>query len=269
MAAPRKKAASKKKSPKAASARPKGGRAAPAKLGKRRVRPGRARPGSDAERALLATDVKLGSPAKAVKGKKIVEAPAPPAGRPEGLTYDPPVTSPAFAIEAARLLRDLNCTEIVALDVKGLSPLADYLVVASGTSDRQMSTVATAVSHLARERGEPIKSAATDTRTTWCVVDCIDTVVHIFEPTTRTYYDVENMHDGAKKLDWERGAPARGAGATRLMRGTAGDADDDSDEGTEAAGATDESIAEARDEAAERSRQARERARARTRRTTE
>jgi ribosome-associated protein len=149
------------------------------------------------------------------KGNKAAAAAAAPA-----LPYRLPVSSPAFAIEAARLLRGLNCTDIVVLDVRQQSHLADYLVLASGTSDRQMSTVAGAVAALARERGEPVKSSASDTRTTWSVVDCIDTIVHVFEPSTRAYYDLETIHEGATRIDWEDGAPTiRGGQASTAGEG--------------------------------------------------
>jgi len=146
------------------------------------------------------------------------------------LPYRLPVSSPAFAIEAARLLRGLNCTDIIVLDVRTQSQLADYLVLASGTSDRQMATVADAVAALARERGEPVKSSASDTRTTWSVVDCIDTIVHVFEPSTRAYYDLETIHEGAKRIDWEDGAPKLRSGATSGGEPEAGEARRASDE---------------------------------------
>ncbi len=174
-----------------------------AKVVSTRARPGaRSRPAGPAAKS-KSSKASAGSS----NGTGAVNAPNP-------LPYRLPVSSPAFAIEAARLLRGLNCTDIIVLDVRTQSQLADYLVLASGTSDRQMATVADAVAALARERGEPVKSSASDTRTTWSVVDCIDTIVHVFEPSTRAYYDLETIHEGAKRIDWEDGAPKLRSGAT-------------------------------------------------------
>ena len=48
----------------------------------------------------------------------------------------------AFALEAAKVAEGLHCTDIVVLDLKGKSPATDYFVIATGTSARQMRTVA-------------------------------------------------------------------------------------------------------------------------------
>ena len=48
----------------------------------------------------------------------------------------------AFAIDAARVLRDDKCDDVTLLDVRGLSHVSDYVLIASGTSERQMKTAA-------------------------------------------------------------------------------------------------------------------------------
>ncbi|MBL0871322.1 MAG: ribosome silencing factor [Phycisphaerales bacterium] len=120
---------------------------------------------------------------------------------PPAVVPPPAPVLPEVTLQIARTLRDLKCTDVLILDVRGHSQLADYLVLASGTSDRQMRTVADEVTRLARQRGEPVVSTSADTRTTWIVIDCFETVVHIFEPTTRAYYDLESMHEGARRLN--------------------------------------------------------------------
>lgn len=117
--------------------------------------------------------------------------------------------SPEFAKLAARLLRDLHCTDVTLLDVRGRSSLADYLVIGTGTSDRQMRSVADAVKHLAHGKNEPVLSVNADDRTTWVLVDCVETVVHIFEPNTRLYYDLEGMYADAQRLPWSEIAEAK------------------------------------------------------------
>lgn len=120
---------------------------------------------------------------------------------PPAVVPPPAPVLPEVTLQIARTLRDLKCTDVLILDVRGHSQLADYLILASGTSDRQMRTVADEVTRLARQRGEPVVSTSADTRTTWIVIDCFETVVHIFEPTTRAYYDLESMHEGARRLN--------------------------------------------------------------------
>lgn len=118
-------------------------------------------------------------------------------------TSDPAETR-AFAIEAARLASDDKCEDVLLLDVRNLSQVADYLIVASGTSDRQMRSVADDVDELAAKHRYPVFRRDADDRTTWIVVDCVDVVVHIFEPNTRAHYDLEMLWADAPKVEWER-----------------------------------------------------------------
>ena len=53
-------------------------------------------------------------------------------------------TAESFSIEAARLLSDSHCEDVLVFDVRGISQLTDYLVLATGTSDRQIKAVGTA-----------------------------------------------------------------------------------------------------------------------------
>jgi ribosome-associated protein len=109
-----------------------------------------------------------------------------------------------FVIEAARLLNDLHCQDIVALDVRGLSPVTDYIVIASGTSDRQIRSVGDNVEDLAQQYGFSRYGRETDGKTTWVVVDFVDVVCHLFEPATRGHYDLEMMWGDAKPIAWRR-----------------------------------------------------------------
>lgn len=108
----------------------------------------------------------------------------------------------AFAKEAAQLMDDLKCTDVLVMDVRGKSQVTDYIVVASGTSDRQMRSVAQTVAELAEQRGHPPYRSNADTRTTWVIMDCVDVVVHLFEPNTRLHYDLEMMWGDAPRISW-------------------------------------------------------------------
>jgi ribosome-associated protein len=116
---------------------------------------------------------------------------------------DPKVVR-GFAVDAARLLSDNKCQDIVLLDVTSLSQVSDYLIVGSGTSDRQMRSTADDVIELAAKQGSSAFRKDVDDRTTWIVVDFVDVVVHIFEPNTRAHYDLEMLWQDAPRLEWER-----------------------------------------------------------------
>jgi len=110
----------------------------------------------------------------------------------------------SFAIEAARMVRDDKCDDVVLLDVRELSQVSDFLVIGSGTSDRQMHTVLKHVEELAKGRGYPSFRSNSDDRSTWLLVDFVDVVVHLFEPNTRAHYDLEMLWGDAPRIEWER-----------------------------------------------------------------
>ena len=117
-----------------------------------------------------------------------------------------------FAIEAARLLADRHCEAVRLMDVRGLSQVCDYVLVGSGTSDRQMKSLADELSDLGRDRDQPVFRTDRDDRVTWVVVDFVGVVVHLFEPDQRTHYDLEGLWSDAHIVPWQReaGAPMTG-----------------------------------------------------------
>ncbi len=109
-----------------------------------------------------------------------------------------------FAIDAARLLSDLHCTDIVVLDVRGRSQMNDYVVIATGTSDRQIRSVGESVQDLGHERGMVRFGREVDSKSSWVVVDFSEVVVHVFEQQARGYYDLEMLWGDAPRLRWRR-----------------------------------------------------------------
>lgn len=114
-----------------------------------------------------------------------------------------------LAIDAARLLSDDKCEDVLCLDVRSLSQLSDYIIIGTGTSDRQMRSAADDVADLAQTHNYPIFKRSQDDRATWIVLDCVDVVVHIFEPNTRAHYDLEMLWGDAERVDWSRPAPGK------------------------------------------------------------
>tara|TARA_X000001036_G_scaffold112294_1_gene105192 strand:+ start:662 stop:1060 length:399 start_codon:yes stop_codon:yes gene_type:complete len=108
--------------------------------------------------------------------------------------------SAAFAVEAGRLLQDRHCEDVVLLDVTGLSQVCDYVLIATGTSDRQMKSVAVEVKNLGEEMQLPAFRKNIDSGATWIVVDFVTVVLHMFEPQRRAYYDLEDLWSDAKRV---------------------------------------------------------------------
>ena len=110
-----------------------------------------------------------------------------------------------FAIEAARLLDDRHCEDVRLLDVRGLSQVCDYVLLGSGTSDRQMKSVASELKDLGGEHDHRCFRTNQDAAATWIVADFIDLVAHVFEPAQRAYFDLEGLWSDASSIEWQRG----------------------------------------------------------------
>jgi ribosome-associated protein len=109
-----------------------------------------------------------------------------------------------FAIEAARLAQDRHCTDVRLLDVRGLSHVCDFVLVASGTSDRQVKSVGAEMEDLGVEHEMTRFRTTADPASTWVVVDFVDVVVHLFEPARRTYYDLDDLWVDATEVEFAR-----------------------------------------------------------------
>ena len=109
-----------------------------------------------------------------------------------------------FAIEAARLLADRHCEDILIFDVRGSSPVTKYIVIGTGTSDRQIKSIGAEVGELGGEHDFPRYGSDRDGASTWLVVDLVEVMVHLFEPATRGHYDLEMMWGDAPQISWRR-----------------------------------------------------------------
>ena len=109
-----------------------------------------------------------------------------------------------FAIDVARLLADDKCEHVVVIDVREISQVAGYIVIGSGTSDRQMASALDNAQDLGKDKGFQSWRTSKDDRSTWLLADFVDVVVHLFEPNTRAYYDLETMWGDGHRVEWKR-----------------------------------------------------------------
>lgn len=109
-----------------------------------------------------------------------------------------------YVIDAARLLNDLHCEDIVIFDVREHCELTDYILIATGTSDRQIKSVGSDLEVAAKAAGLEKFGREVDEMTNWLVIDLIDVVAHLFEPAARAHYDLEMMWGDAPKVKWRR-----------------------------------------------------------------
>jgi len=107
-----------------------------------------------------------------------------------------------LSIAAAGIAAERRCSDILVLDLRGKSPATDFFVIATGTSDRQMRTVADEINEQAKSSGFSLFGRAGYEQARWILLDFIDVVVHIFDSEFRDYYDLELLWGDAKKINF-------------------------------------------------------------------
>jgi ribosome-associated protein len=105
-----------------------------------------------------------------------------------------------FATAAAMVAKERHCSDIVILDLRGISPATDYFVIATGTSARQMRTVADEISDEARKMHFKRFGRAGYEQARWILLDYVDVVIHLFDEQYRDYFDLELLWGDAKRL---------------------------------------------------------------------
>jgi ribosome-associated protein len=92
---------------------------------------------------------------------------------------------------------------VVILDVRGISPITDYLVLATGTSARQMATVMTQVEELGEAQGFSCLPNSGYEGDTWLLCDLVDVVIHLFNTESRQFYDLDSLWGDAQRVEWK------------------------------------------------------------------
>jgi ribosome-associated protein len=91
-------------------------------------------------------------------------------------------------------LEDSKAKDIVTIDLHGKSDMADFMLIASGTSDRHVSAIADHLTTYIKEHTKASILAVEGLRdANWVLVDTGDIIVHIFRPEVRTFYNLEKM----------------------------------------------------------------------------
>lgn len=88
---------------------------------------------------------------------------------------------------------DKRAEDIVALNMKGISLIADYFIICHGNSDKQVQAIAREIKEKAQENGYDIKRMEGFDEAKWILVDLGDVVAHVFHRDERTYYNLERL----------------------------------------------------------------------------
>ncbi len=105
---------------------------------------------------------------------------------------------------AAHVAEQNRGRDIVILDLRELTPVFDYFVLATGSSRRQLHAIAEEIDQVLRRQFNDRRlgiEGYEDSR--WILLDFGDVVIHLFDEETRGYYDLEHLWAGAKRVPFE------------------------------------------------------------------
>lgn len=108
-----------------------------------------------------------------------------------------------FALLAAKILDDKKAFDIVVIDIAEKSSFADYLVIASGNSERQVGTLVDDVEERFAKEGLFVKSIEGKQTSGWILMDFGDIIVNVFTKDTREKYNIEKVWGDCTFLDLE------------------------------------------------------------------
>ncbi len=110
------------------------------------------------------------------------------------------MTAEDIATGLAGRLAEKKAEDVRVYDVRGISPLADFYIVATGAAAPHLKALAETVRASAREYGDGRWRSSGEPDSGWIVVDGIDVVVHVFSPEARAYYALEKLWDKAPQV---------------------------------------------------------------------
>ena len=101
-------------------------------------------------------------------------------------------------------LDDLKAVDTKIVDVRGLSSVMDFLVIASGNSSRHIKSLADNVVVKAKAAGCPPIGVEGENAADWVLVDLGDVVVHVMQPAARSFYDLERLWSGEPEVSTQQ-----------------------------------------------------------------
>ncbi len=108
---------------------------------------------------------------------------------------------------AVKALSSKKAEKITALKVKDITVLANYFVIASGTSSTQVKALADEVEFQMEQKGVKLHGKDGSSNNDWIVLDYIDVIVHIFYEETRDFYQLEHLWADGEPVDvsdWDK-----------------------------------------------------------------
>ncbi len=109
--------------------------------------------------------------------------------------------SEALLAQVRSWLDDAKAENVVVIDIKGKSSIGDYMLVASGRSDRHVGAIAEQLQQKLKEGGYGRARIEGRPQCDWVLVDMGDIIVHVFRPEVREFYNLEKMWSAERPGD--------------------------------------------------------------------
>ena len=135
--------------------------------------------------------------------------PLQPVTIPQGLETDKPLRIALAALE------DAKAEQLLAIDLRGKTSIADSMVIASGRSDRHVAAIAERVIQALKDAGHGNVRVEGLPHADWVLIDCGDLLVHVFKPEVRGFYNLEKIWGVDRPREPEEPRVERTAGARR------------------------------------------------------
>lgn len=110
----------------------------------------------------------------------------------------------AFAQRAAQVAIDNKAQDVVLLDLRGVTDMTDFFLIASGTSDTHVRALGEHIIAELKKEGFPVHHVEGLEKGRWVLLDFVDFVVHVFHPTLRNFYQLERLWADAQEIPLER-----------------------------------------------------------------
>jgi ribosome-associated protein len=109
--------------------------------------------------------------------------------------------SEALLAQLTTWLDDAKAENVVAIDIKGKSSIGDYMMIATGRSDRHVGAIADQLHRKLKEAGYGRVRIEGQPHCDWVLIDVGDIVVHVFRPEVREFYNLEKMWSADRPTD--------------------------------------------------------------------
>lgn len=119
-----------------------------------------------------------------------------------------------LAFEIARIIDDRKGHDIAILDLRGISDIAEFFVVATGDNNRMVDAIVDEIENRLRPAGVFAYAIEGREDNTWDLMDFGSVIVHVFQPEARAFYRLERLWGDAPRLEYEDGRVSEGATVT-------------------------------------------------------